>query len=92
MGIHFPTRASVVVVVVRSAELGGWRNARRTVGEAAIKFYYQIKARSQENASLLGVPPKQYLQVLHLSKLRRRAAMNFPCIDLKLCSYISALM
>lgn len=71
---------------------GGWRNAWRAVGRRAIKFYYQIKPHSQENASLLGVPPKQYLQVLHLSKLRRRAAMNFPCIDLKLYSYISGLM
>lgn len=48
------------------------------VGKMAIKFYYQIKPHSQENASLLGVPPKQYLQVLHFSKLRREAAMNFP--------------
>lgn len=70
----------------------GWRNAWRAVGRTAIKFYYQIKPHSQENASLLGVPPKQYLQVLHLSKLRRRAAMNFPCLDLKQYSYISALM
>lgn len=39
------------------------------VGKMAIKFYCQLKPQSYGNASRLGVPPKQYLQVLGYNKL-----------------------